>query len=599
MSAANSLLTWTGCRTSESLNGAWNAIIDVYDVGASGPFGGDAMFAEMFGFPADRGRNSPGRRAEYDFDTSPVLQVPGDWNTQNERFHFYEGSMWLRKRFSAQVDAERRTFVYFGAANHGTWVYLNSKKVAEHEGGYGPFCVEVTGLLKPDEENSLIVRVNNQRTKSAIPTTRTDWFNYGGITRDVTLIEVPSTFIRDAVVQLDPANPTVVCVDVSLDGPNASQAVTVSVAGETLGTLHTNEAGRGEARFALPSTLRRWSPSDPVRHEVTVSCESDSVTDLIGFRTIATKGTQILLNGEPLFLAGISLHDESLGDPARRIQTADEARALLAHAKALGCNFVRLAHYQHNEHTVRACDEMGLMAWCEIPVYWGIDWENEATLANAKDQLAELIVRDRNRASVILWSVANETPPAEQRTVFLRALVKEARQLDPTRLVTAALFSHAQGGEVFDMTKESDHWMIDDPLGEDLDVLGVNEYHGWYYGSFETMAKTRWSTPYDKPMIVSEFGADAKAGLRGGNDESWTEDFQAEVYRHQLAMLAKIPFLAGTTPWILKDFRAPFRLLPDVQDGFNRKGLIDTNGNHKLAYDVLASWYQDRLAQKG
>lgn len=603
MAGLSKLVTWTGSRKSESLNGPWNSIIDVYDVGASGPFGDNEFFAEMFGFASDRGRNSPGPRAEYDFSTSPTIDVPGDWNTQHERFHFYEGSMWFRKRFAASSATSagntRRTIVHFGAANHSTWVYLNGKKLAEHEGGYGPFCVELTDHLRTDQENSLIVRVNTQRTAEAIPTTRTDWFNYGGLTRDVTLFDLPATFIRDVVVQLAADTPDTVHAQVWLDGSEASQDVSVSIGELVLGTVRTGADGFGMATFAAPASLTRWSPSNPVLHEVTVTAQTDGVTDRIGFRTVTTSGTKILINGEPTYLAGISLHDEALGAPARRMKTADEARALLQHAKDLGCNFVRLAHYQHNEHTVRVCDELGLMAWAEVPVYWGIDWDNPATLANGKSQLSELIERDRNRASIILWSVANETHPQDNRTAFLRTLVAHARSLDNTRLITAALFSHPEGADVLDMTTVSEHWVIDDPLGEDLDVLGINEYHGWYYGTFEAMARTTWTSTYDKPVIVSEFGADAKGGLHGALNESWTEEFQAEVYRHQLAMLSRVPFLAGTTPWILKDFRAPFRLLPGVQDGFNRKGLIDNDGNHKLAYDVLRTWYADRKAHKG
>ncbi len=598
MQGLSKLVTWTSCRRHESLNGSWPAIIDVYDVGASGPFGGDEMFAAMFGFPADRGRHSPGRRAEYDFDTSGTVEVPGDWSTQVERYHFYEGSMWFRRRFTAHPGGRgdgMRTFIYFGAANHLTWVYLNATRIAEHEGGFGPFCVEVTDNLRTDGENSLVVRVNNRRSKEAIPTTRTDWFNYGGLTRDVRLVHVPATFIRDAVVQFDPKAPDMISVEVWLDGTRAEQQVVVSVDGREIGRLSTDSSGHGTGRFAAPTGLTRWSPESPALHDVEVRSETDTVTDRIGFRTIAVDGTKIVLNGEPIFLAGISAHDEAVGQPAHRISTEAEARELLEHVKALGANFVRLAHYQHNETTVRVCDELGLLAWAEVPVYWGIDWQNQATLDNGRSQLRELIERDRNRASIVLWSVANETPPSEPRLAFLRSLVALARELDPTRLITAALFSRPEGGGEMSFDATASRWLVDDPLGEDLDVLGVNEYHGWYYGSLEQMKEITWHSPFDKPMIVSEFGADAKAGLRGALDESWTEDFQAEVYKAQLEMLDRVPFLAGLSPWILKDFRAPFRLLPGVQDGFNRKGLISDTGERKLAFAVLADWYRQRL----
>ncbi|MEZ5282539.1 MAG: glycoside hydrolase family 2 TIM barrel-domain containing protein [Acidimicrobiales bacterium] len=594
------LITWLPSRSQVDLNGAWRSIIDVYDVGITGPFGrddGETAGNPNWGFAYDRGRNSPGR-SEYDFDTSPEIEVPGDWNTQHERFHFYEGSMWFRRHFDTpDVATGRRLFVHFGAVNHQAVVFLNGKRLAQHEGGFGPFCVEVTDALAPaGANNALIVRVNNRREPHGIPTTRTDWFNYGGLTRDVTLVDVPSTFVRDAVVQLVPDDPTLIEATVWLDGDDASQDVEILVDGVTIGSVRTDADGHGSARFAVPEGLVLWTPADPVLYDVAVRSATDEVRDRIGFRTITTSGSTILLNGQPVFLAGIALHDEAIGSNTHRVQNRQQALELLGHAKDLGSVFVRLAHYQHNEHTVRACDELGLLAWCELPVYWGIDWDNESTLANGKDQLTELIVRDRNRAAVVLWSVANETRPVENRNRFLRSLIAHARTLDPTRLISAALFARPVDGDMMSVFKGevTSDWIIDDPLGEDLDVLGVNQYLGWYYGSVESMASIEWTTPFDKPLIITEFGGGARRGLRGEVDESWTEDMQAEIYRHQFEMLGRIPFLAGTSPWILKDFRAPFRLLPQVQDGYNRKGLIDHEGNRKLAFDVVAEWNRDR-----
>lgn len=487
--------------------------------------------------------------------------------------------------------------LYFAAANYLTTVFLNGQRVGQHEGGYGPFCIDVSDALRADgSENALVVRVNNARRPDAVPTTHTDWFNYGGLIRDVALLDLPATYIRDAVVQLDPADPATIGVEVWLDGERPEQDVSISVGGVVLGTVRTDRDGHATGRMAAPSDLRRWSPSDPELHDVVVSAESDEVSDRIGFRTIETRRSEILLNGAPIFLAGISLHDEALGEPTRRIRSADEARAVLSNAVDLGAKFVRLAHYQHNEHTVRACDELGLLAWCEIPVYWGIDWADQNTYRNAASQLTELVERDRNRAAVVLWSVANETRSTPERDDFLSRLVRVARTLDPTRLITAALFARPADDDfraAMEGTSDAD-WVIDDPLGEHLDVLGVNQYHGWYYGSFDNMASMTWTTPYDKPLVMTEFGGGARHGLRGADDESWTEDFQAEIYRRQFEMLGRIPFLAGTTPWILKDFRAPFRVLAGIQDGFNRKGLIDALGNRKLAFDVVREWNRSR-----
>ena len=207
--------------------------------------------------------------------------------------------------------------------------------------------------------------------------------------------------------------------------------------------------------------------------------------------------------------------------------------------------------------------------------------ENPDTKALALAQLEAMIRRDKNRAAVIIWSVGNETPLSPARLDFMSALVDKARALDPSRLISAALEIH--GGDARE---------VDDPLGEKLDVLGLNEYVGWYDGPPEKARQLTWKTKWNKPLLISEFGADAKQGRHGKEDERWTEEYQAFVYREQLAMLAKIPNWRGTSPWILKDFRSPRRWLTDIQDGWNRKGLLDENGNSKMAYEVLKDFYK-------
>jgi beta-glucuronidase len=231
---------------------------------------------------------------------------------------------------------------------------------------------------------------------------------------------------------------------------------------------------------------------------------------------------------------------------------------------------------------------MGIMVWSEIPVYWAVQFDNPAVLAKAQQQLHEMIRRDRNKASVILWSVANETPITPARTQFLQTLVANAHEQDPTRLVTAALLVRTQG-----MKK-----IVDDPLGNALDVIGVNEYIGWYEHKPEDADRTEWDIHYEKPMIVSEFGADAKYGLHGPPEERWTEDYQANVYEHQLVMLNHIRQLRGMTPWILMDFRSPRRPLPDIQDYFNRKGLISDQGEKKKAFFILQKAYTEKSVGK-
>jgi beta-glucuronidase len=209
-------------------------------------------------------------------------------------------------------------------------------------------------------------------------------------------------------------------------------------------------------------------------------------------------------------------------------------------------------------------------------------------LAKAEQQLDEEIGTSRNHAAIILWSMANETPNTEARTRFIETEAGHARELDPTRLITAALLVRGEGH-----TK-----IIDDPLGNALDVIGFNEYIGWYEQRPEDADTTEWRIAYQKPLIVSEFGGDAKAGLHGGENERWTEEYQASIYRHQFGMLNRIPQLRGMSPWILMDFHSPNRPLAGVQDEFNRKGLISDQGQKKQAFFILQKAYMEKTVGK-
>jgi beta-glucuronidase len=231
----------------------------------------------------------------------------------------------------------------------------------------------------------------------------------------------------------------------------------------------------------------------------------------------------------------------------------------------------------------RTADRLGLLVWSEVPVYWDIAYTNPATRELAARMVSENVLRDRNRASVIVWSVANETPITPERNALLGSMIDRVRQLDPTRLVSAALDQ---------TTKQGDTVIVDDPLGARLDLLAVNEYEGWYgTRSVDRITDVKWQTPYEKPMIFSEFGADALAGHHGAPNERWGEEYQEYFYRQTLAMAERIPFLRGMSPWILKDFRTPRRFHGLYQNFWNRKGLVSETGEKKKAFEVLRSWY--------
>ncbi|HDR88606.1 MAG TPA: beta-glucuronidase [Bacteroidetes bacterium] len=577
-------------RRCTDFSGFWKYIVDPYENGYYNyrwePF--DRMERPGKGaFFLNAKPDAPSDLVEYDFDRSDSIQVPGDWNTQKEKLFYYEGTVWYKKSFDYQKErASNRVFVYFGAANYRAEVYLNGKKLGTHTGGFTPFHFEITDHVR-ERDNFLIVKVDNRREREGVPTLNTDWWNYGGLTREVMLVETPGNFIQDYFIRLRPGDPTCIEATIRMNGPEAAgKFVRVNI--PELGIRSegvTDENGWADLTVHSKE-IRTWSPEDPYLYEVILETTEERLADRIGFRTIQTRGRSLLLNGRPVFLRGISIHEES---PFRkgRAWSEEDARQLLLWAKELGCNFVRLAHYPHNEHMVRMADKMGLMVWAEIPVYWTILWDHEETYRNAENQLSEMILRDRNRASVVIWSVANETPVSEARNRFLTSLAAKARELDPTRLISAALEQTAYRGQ-------PDVRTIHDPFAEVVDVLSFNQYIGWYDGLPDKCGRISWKIEQNKPVLITEFGAGAKQGLHGERTARWTEEYQEYLYEETLKMIGRIDGLQGCSPWILKDFRSPRRVLPGIQDGWNRKGLISEDGKKKKAFTVLQRFYLEK-----
>lgn len=572
-------------RNTTSLNGVWNYIVDPYQTG-------------FYSFHLDQydKQEKPAKGAfftnyhavnkqelvEYDFDKSPTINIPGDWNSQVPELKYYEGNVWFKKSFDYNLAANKRLFVYLGAINYKADVYLNGKKLGTHEGGFTPFNYEVTSIIQP-KDNFLVIKVDNTRHKEDVPTVNTDWWNYGGITRDVTLIEEEASFIEDYNIQLKKGNANVISGFIKIN--NLDQAKNqVSIAIPELKINYKGKIGAdGILNFEIPAKkISYWSPENPKLYDVVLTFNGQKLNDKIGFRTIETQGDKILLNGKPIFLRGISIHEENA--KGGRANSEEDALRLLNWAKELGCNYVRLAHYPHNENMVREADKMGLMVWEEIPVYWTVEFKNENTYKNAQDQLTAAITRDKNRASIVIWSMANETPVSDARNTFITNLVNHTKSLDDTRLISAALLTH--------------NGKIDDEIGKSLDIIAFNQYLGWYGGNLENAEKTFWTTPYNKPVFVSEFGGDAKAGFHGEKNERWTEEYQEYLYIQNLKMIEKIPHLSGTSPWILVDFRSPKRLLPGIQDGYNRKGLISNDGEKKKAFYIMQDWYAKKKKEQ-
>lgn len=559
------------------LNGKWKFEVDPYKSGKK-----NEWYEGIF---MDRKQNYKWERIEYNFDKSKTIYVPGDWNSQSEKLFYYEGLLWYRKIFDyKKSNPSNRIFIYVGAANYEAEIFLNGHTIGSHKGGFTPFNFEITNYIK-EKDNSLFISVDNERKAEYLPALKTDWWNYGGLTRDVMLIELPSSFIRDYFIQLKKDSDKEIEGYVKLDGNNLVQKILIEIPELRIQKEFSTDEN-GVAHISLKTeNISLWSPENPKLYQVIIKSNEDEIKDEIGFRRIEVKGNKIYLNNKPIFLKGINIHEEN---PIRgnRAYNIDDAKMLLNWAKELGCNFVRLAHYPHNEFMTKIADKLGLMVWSEIPVYWSIDWNNPITLNYAKQQLEEMIQRDKNRASIIIWSVGNETPNTPQRHNFIKALCEHVKQFDKTRLISKAFNSF------YERKENSFTKIFDDSTANLMDVIGLNEYVGWYDGLPEKCLKTKWEINFNKPVIISEFGAGSLYGLHGDSLTIWTEEYQEDFYKKSLEMISRIPNLIGICPWILADFRSPTRLLPEIQDGWNRKGLISEKGYKKKAYYVLKIFYE-------
>lgn len=562
-------------RDIQSLNGKWAAIPDLYDQGER---------MKIYENNKPTGKTD---FYEYSFEGGMRLNVPGDWNSQSPEMKYYEGTVWYQRTFTAKAEPGTRRFLYFAGVSTRCNIYLNGKKIISHEGSFTPFQIEVTNALK-DGENLLVCEVNNNRRVDAIPAMSYDWWNYGGITRDVMLVTVPTQYIADYFVRLEKGKKDVIALSVSLSEAVAGKKVTVKIPELKVNCEMTTDAqGKAEASVKVRS-LQRWSPESPKLYNIEIASPDDKVTESIGFRNIDTRGTKVFLNDKEIFLRSISFHEEIPQRMGRAFSPAD-ADMLLSEARALGVNTIRLAHYPQNEYIVRKAEQMGFMLWEEIPVWQSIDFTNDVTMGKARTMFDEMLQRDKNRCAVSMWGVANETRPSEARNAFLTRLVSDGRAKDNTRLYVAAF-------DIVYYQRDKDLFTMEDSFPEQLDLIGVNKYMGWYAPWPKDPKDCHWQVCPDKPLLITEFGGEALYGQSGDETvaSSWSEDYQAKLYRDNIRMFENIPNLCGVSPWILFDFRSPFRFHPTNQDGWNRKGLVSDQGMRKKAWYIMRDYYRSK-----
>jgi beta-glucuronidase len=549
--------------------------------------------------PQDRGE-AAGWASSEDPQGWARIQIPGSYDQALRNNVLYQGKAWHRTWFDASPAPGERTLLRFDGVAIRARVWVNGKLAGEHLFPYTGFTFDVTGLVHPGR-NLLTVLADNQLLKDAIPDTGcTGWWNYGGINRGVFLETVPDAYLRDFSIT----------TRMAADGWDFHFGATaVNASAETRGTLAatlTDDAGRtvwsghwplalfaGETRAGEGGTVRgdrAWSPESPAlyRLNLTLTTARGSYRESVrtGFRQIEVKGSEILLNGKRVFFKGVNYHEMYPG--AGMTLGREQVRRDLLDMKALGCNFVRLAHYPHDRQVYELADELGLMLWTEIPA-----WQTRPETLGSLDvwrtygapQIAEMIAQRRTHPSVVVWSVGNEFPsdrePVEQYVARATALVRE---LDPTRLVTFA----------------SDRRERDIAFAH-VDFIAINEYFGWYYGAIEDLAANldlihrKWP---DKPVVVSEFGAEGVPGWTNpapaGRGMDYSEDHQVKLVGTHLGYIldpARRSFMAGALLWVYADFPNPSAFQrsgqPPIAAYMNLKGLVTDDRRHKPVWDVV------------
>ncbi len=556
-------------RKTISLNGTWKFTPDLFDEGLRQKwYQWRRDPPEQWDWPRD-----------YDEEAAYDMPVPSCWNMARAEWMYFEGSGWYARDFTCPAPMHgERAFLRIGAANYEARVFLNGAFIGSHRGGSTPFFLELTDTLRG--LNHLLIQVENRRTPERVPMHHFDWFNYGGLYRDVELLVLPPLFVRRFNVALTKDGARI-AVSLALSGPGEGQAL-LEIA--ELGVRIEVPVANGEGQIEIDARPERWSPETPRLYDVVLRYGTDVLIERVGFRTIACEEHRILLNGRPVWLRGLCVHEDDLA--LGKVSDEADIRRRFAHAKQMGCNMLRLAHYPHHELVARLADEVGLLLWSEIPVYWAIDFENPDTYADAENQLLEMIGRDANRASVIIWGVGNENADTDARFHFMARLAEAARVADPSRLVGAACLINRVA------------FRIEDRLADRLDIIGLNEYFGWYERDFSGLERLLANSDPGKPVVISEVGADALAGHHGREDELFTEECQAEIYRRQLETITAVAYVRGFCPWLLYDYRTE-RRQTRFQRGWNRKGLIaEDKATKKLAFEVVADVYR-RLAGNG
>ncbi len=541
-----------------------------------------------------------------------LIAVPGSWNDQFEDTRDYTGVAWYQlKTYLPQGWRGRRIVLRIGSAVYKATVWIDGRPIGEHLGGHLPFAFEITAAAVWDRPVTLTIRIDNLAEPGRVPPggnsvpghavnfpdVNYDYFPYSGLHRAVTLYAVPRIHLTDidVVPAFEGADGLLHLRVTASDGYRGSGRAEAIGRNVNL----TFENGQASAVLRLPR-VRAWSPADPHLYALTISLgDAAAPTDVysldVGVRTIEVRGDRFLLNGQPIQVRGSARHEDfAINGRGLNLPVAVRDIQLL---KWIGGNSFRTSHYPYSEETMRLADREGMLVIDEIPavkLYFGDSDANiAARLAQCRQDILELITRDKNHPSVIMWCLANE--PTNNKFVnaggadlpltddykakglaFFKDLFAYARTLDRTRPFTLTAMSAT------------------DPSWADLsDVLCINRYNGWYNHPGDAAAAQYLLEPdldalharTGKPIMVTEFGGDALAGVHADPPEMWSEEYQAALLTHVLDACASRPFVVGTQFWVLCDLKTA--QATGRAGGMNNKGVFTRDRRPKMAAHAL------------
>jgi len=541
-----------------SLNGQWQCLPDENDIGIED---------KWFLYDKIKDRN---------YHLIP-LKIPNSFNLI-DGYDLYEGVFWFFYEFELKNKVDFSNFDYqikFKGSNYNTRVWLNGFFIGEHEGGFTPFKFLINDHLKSNR-NYLVVRVDNTRDKDGIPSIYFDWFNWGGIYRDVDIIILNKNRFRDVRITTE-----------ILTRKSAKIHISYKVIGKIkfewqIIDYYNNEIIENGKRTTVfnrdefsiyINNPRLWSPQSPALYQLqiidlslmnkrNILFQSD-----FGIRKIEVRSGGLYLNKKKIKLKGVSLHEELL--PYGRTIPYNKRNEDLQRIKKIGFNSVRTAHYPHDEALLEIADKLGLLILEEIPVYWDCNYKSRKTFKLAAKMLVNLIGRDYNHPSVIWWSVGNEIPTHKKECAkFIENLMILAKNHDSSRIVTYV-----------------SRKLTSDLMRRKGDVAALNTYFGWYFGVMKMLSLILdWiRTPVlNKPWIFTEFGAGAKFGYRhkGKNPPKFSEEYQLALLDHTIKTINSKEYFSGWFIWIFRDFKTILKN-NTYQQGFNRKGIVGEKSTEK------------------